>query len=139
MKELFAMSWLKGDRLSAVRFLSEGVLWELSFASGALLNVQCLWRLFVDGSIKCTSEDHGQLFGLKKPFDCVEALAALVGVPILNSAVRNGTTDITITFSSGALLEILQTSGGYESWSAVHPKLGSVFGGSGGELHATGA
>jgi hypothetical protein len=134
--DLFSLSWLRGDTVSKVAYDPPADTWTVLFTSGARLSVPCLWRLLRDGRLSWTSEDHGQSFGLLRPFDALAAIGELEGNTVNAASVREGTGDLTLVFSGAKSLEVVQTSGGYEGWSAQHPSLGTVFLGSSGEVHA---
>lgn len=131
---LFTLSWLVGDRLVRAE-RNESQAWSLYFESGATLFIECLWRKLENGVLVFTSEDHRQKFGLSAPFDSIAALAELSLFSVSTVSVREGTADISLHFGEHICLEIIPTSGGYESWSAKHPVLGTVFASAGGQLN----
>jgi hypothetical protein len=74
------------------------------------------WCRFVGttGSFVST-QDHGQKFGLPKPYDAEAALGKeLIGKVINDVTVREFTNDVILHFDHGCL-EILTSSSGYES------------------------
>ena len=128
------LNWLAGDALKSAT--EQNGMWVLRFKSGATLSVESMWRIIDNGVLNATSFDHGQQFGLAKPFDCVAALERLQIFSISAVTVREGTADIDLQFGDTHVLEVVATSAGYESWSAKHPQFGSVIVSSGGKLVA---
>src|SRR5437660_8565592 len=135
-QELFSLMWLVVDRVATARFDSESETWSIGFASGSTLRIDCMWRLLEDGVIACTSFDHKHQFGLPKPFDGEAALLEMSQYLVSGVHLREGTSDLSVSFEEDFVLEVVPTSAGYESWSASHPHLGRVICASGGELHA---
>ncbi|MGH7655059.1 MAG: DUF6188 family protein [Gemmatimonadaceae bacterium] len=79
--------------------------------------MESLWRITVDGSLRLTSTDNGQQFGLPAPVDAhARASDLLVGRRITHVGVDEARGDFTATFDNGSLLEAITDSGGYESW-----------------------
>ncbi|OWY71606.1 hypothetical protein B7486_07935 [cyanobacterium TDX16] len=109
------VNWLKGKRfLSLTRRDND---WLIAFDEDAHLAAQCLWRLIENGSVKRTSEDHGQWFGLPKPVDA----SAEVNRRIANQKVGDvklgaGTLDLELHFESEVVLQVIPDSAGYEAW-----------------------
>ena len=69
-----------------------------------------------------TSDDHGKQFGLPEPVDAeARCRSLIVGVKIERVEVVEDTADFMIFFESGARLEILPISSGYESWQVAAP------------------
>lgn len=109
---------LKDARLDNVEHYEHG--WTFRFDNGALLNFQSLWRLFSDKLILVTSEDDGQQFGLPQPVNAVDELMKRVGGKRVTQVDINGaTSDLTVCFAGGHLLQVVTTSSGYEAWD-VH-------------------
>lgn len=79
---------------------------------------QSFWRLVSDASIEVTSEDDGQLFGLKTPVNAAEQLKAKIGEKRISDVrIDEATSDLTFHFGQGLRLEVISTSSGYEAWS----------------------
>jgi hypothetical protein len=96
--------------------------WIFRFGNGVELRVHCQWRLVVNGHISLTSEDHGQRFGLPDPIDSeAQCRSLLLGHRTGSVEIREDTKDIVIWFLSGARLDILPLSSGYENWQINTP------------------
>jgi hypothetical protein len=75
------------------------------------------WRLIRDGRVEVTSEDDGQKFGLPAPVDATAIVReALTGKVVAKAEIHENTGDLVLTFADGTELQLLQMSGGYESW-----------------------
>jgi hypothetical protein len=111
---------LIGARLESVKRLDFD--WGLRFGDGSSLMFQSLWRLVSDAVIEVTSEDDGQLFGLKNPVNAAEQLKLKIGeARITDVHIDDATSDLTFHFGQKLRLEIISTSAGYEAWS-LHAK-----------------
>lgn len=116
---LFTLEWLVGDALSQVDHSMESGGWSILFRSGCRLNIECLWRLRVDGKLISTNLDHDQQFGLPAPFDAMNSLQHHLGSTSISAVlVKPKTADIRIHFGSDIVLEVIQDSAGYEPWQA---------------------
>ena len=97
--------------------------WEFggafSFSNGAALTTQSIWRVLAGGRIAVTSEDHRQQFGLPAPVDAAQRAASILLGTITTTEAAAITGDLRISFSSGSVLEVLNTSSGYEGWRLV--------------------
>jgi hypothetical protein len=83
---------------------------------------QSLWRLVSDAAIEVTSEDDGQLFGLKTPIVAAEQLKSKIGEKSVSDVrIDSATSDLTFHFGQSLRLEVISTSSGYEAWS-LHAK-----------------
>ena len=80
--------------------------WHLIFDGGSVsLNLECPWRLLVNGAIAYGAEDHGQKFGLPAPVDGVEETGRiLANSPVTEIKVTTGSGDLGLTFENGAKL-----------------------------------
>ena len=126
--ELPSVEWLVGDTLAKAEFFRESESWLLTFGSGSTINIECLWRLKVNGTIVATGYDHGHMFGLPAPFDSSAALLERVkGESVSFVRVQSGTTDLHTGFGPTHVFEALPVSTGYESWQATSPKYGTVY------------
>ena len=126
------LSWLVGRQCSAVH--REEFSWIFVFDAGAV-TTPMLWRLIESGRIRVTSEDHGHQFGLPAPVDArKEAESILLSRVIELATVRADTGDLILEFSDDLVLELLQTSGGYEAWHLISPEGQNVVATGGGEL-----
>ena len=126
------LSWLVGRRCDAVH--RDEFSWNFVFDAGAV-TTPFLWRLIEAGRIRVTSEDHGHQFGLPAPLDARhDAESRLLSRVIESAKVRSDTGDLVLEFAGGLVLELLQTSGGYEAWHLISPDGKSVVATGGGEL-----
>jgi hypothetical protein len=109
------ISWLTNHRLAAV--VKNDYNWDFRFSADVNLRAECLWRLIEAGHIRFTSQDHGQLFGLKSPVDCVaEVNQRVTGSAVNSVAINEVTLDLSVTFQSGHILQLIPESSGYEAW-----------------------
>lgn len=109
------LSWLTEHRLDSV--VRNEFNWDFVFSAAVNLRAECLWRLLIADRIILTSEDHGHQFGLPAPVDCVTELRErVVGANVDAVSVREGTLDLAIHFQTGATLELIPDSSGYEAW-----------------------
>ncbi len=60
---------LVNDYIENAKFHKASECWLIKFESGSTLNIECMWRLLEEGILTSTSEDHGQMFGRKTPFN----------------------------------------------------------------------
>jgi hypothetical protein len=102
------------------------------FGDGSL-DVECLWRIIVDGRIALTSRDHGQQFGLPAPVDAhAEAASLLQGRRVVAVRLQETSADLTLEFEGGLRLEVISESSGYEPWNFHAPGVHLVGLGGGG-------
>jgi hypothetical protein len=94
-------------------------LWQFRFGDGdATLNVECPWRLLLNGAIAFGGDDDGQQFGLPAALDGVkETEKLLLASPVRSVEVRSGCSDLSLTFQNGVRLEAFNGSSGYEGWT----------------------
>jgi hypothetical protein len=91
--------------------------WEFCFAQDACLRVECSWRILIDGRIAFAGDDHDQKFGLPQPLNGPRECDRLLREKTIDAVrIRADAGDLTIEFSGGAALEVLNTSCGYENW-----------------------
>ncbi|MCA1660252.1 MAG: DUF6188 family protein [Verrucomicrobiaceae bacterium] len=115
------LSWIRGRAIRAVVW-SDPLPWEFFFDDGTRVMVFTPWRILQDGRIAISCDDHAQQYGLPAPVDAVaRARELLTERTVVEVAVQEGTLDLRVTFSSGALLEIIPFSCGYESWQITSP------------------
>lgn len=127
------LPWLLGDALRRVT-AGEFDRWELTFASGGVITVECPWRLLREGTIVVSSVDHGKRYGLPAPIDAASDLLRHVdGSRVSEVAVIDGTADLHISFGSSQL-QILSFSTGYEAWQSLGPEGDRVIAQGGGQL-----
>src|SRR5262245_6844129 len=126
------LSWLVGRRCTRIQ--CDEFSWTFAFDSGEL-RTPCLWRLVESGRIRVTSEDHGHQFGLPAPLDARHSAESSLGARTIESArVRADTGDLILEFTGGVVLELLQTSSGYEAWKLASPDGDCIVATGGGEL-----
>jgi hypothetical protein len=123
-----ALGCLVGDRIERAERIVDADLWVLYFASGSVFNIYCLWRLVIDGRIIATSADHGHQFGLDRPYDGLSGLKEVTGKPVTEVSAPRSTCDVSLFFGTAVCLELIQTSGAYESWTFGNPGLPFVVG-----------
>jgi len=114
------LSWIRGRTVRDVAW-SDPLPWEFFFDDGTRLMVFTPWRILRDGRIAISCDDHAQQYGLPAPVDAVARARELLSGSVLEVAVQEGTLDLRVTFSTGALLEIIPFSSGYESWQITSP------------------
>jgi hypothetical protein len=103
--------------------------WVFDFGNDAQLHVAALWRFRSKTQILLTDLDDGQLFGLPAPVDAEARANEIVeAATTVSFDFDEATADLRVGLSNGVLLEIITSSGGYESWQAY----------AGGELLAVG-
>jgi hypothetical protein len=108
--------------------------WVFRFAQGALLQVECPWRILLNGRIALGGADHDQRFGQPEPVDGPsESCRLLCDQTIQTVRIREDTADLTIGFSGRGALEVLNNSSGYEGWQFRDAGFGVIALG-GGEL-----
>jgi hypothetical protein len=130
-----ALATLRGSRLIEVSH--EGHNWFFRFDPQFTLSVECVWRLTNENRIVVTDEDHEQMFGLAKAVDAADLVRKTVGANVVAEVtIRGPSSDLIVTFSNGATLEVISNSMGYENWHffAADGREGRVLGG--GTLHA---
>jgi hypothetical protein len=115
------VSWMVGRAFAEVKF-SAPASWFFQFGERIEIRTESVWRIVVGGHIALSSEDHEQQYGLPSPVDAeARCRSLIVQVRIERAEVREETRDIVIVFESGARLEILPVSSGYESWEVAGP------------------
>jgi hypothetical protein len=114
-------SWMVGRVLREVQRYGGGV-WRFVFEKPEYIQTQCLWRIARDNRVILTNEDDGHQFGLPAPIDAaMKASEAFASKSIRTVVLREFTADMLIEFVGGLRLEIIPTSGGYESWEVRGP------------------
>jgi hypothetical protein len=115
------VSWMIGRELVDVSLL-QPANWGFGFAQGGLIQAECPWRVLVNSRIVLSSDDHGHQYGNSAPLDVeVGVRSILLAQQVRSAEVCDDTRDIRVSFASGARLEILPLSSGYESWQIVSP------------------
>jgi hypothetical protein len=128
------LGWLVGRTLSDVERLGPRS-WRFRFGPDAEVRSESPWRIIWGGGIALSNVDDGQHFGLPAPLDAEDECRALVGgAVVLSAAIGDETRDIVIRFDSGARLEVVPLSSGYESWQLTGPCRLQIIAMGGGEL-----
>lgn len=118
----YTLDWLLGDVLTTVE-LDQSDRWVLRFASGGAVYVQCPWRIIQDAAIRLSGADHRQQYGLREPIDAATQLVSVLGEDsVVSVHVAENIGDIIMKFESGAELQILPFSSGYEAWESWSAK-----------------
>lgn len=110
------LAWLTGMKFRSMTRREHD--WDLILGDNTHITVECLWRLLEGGSVKLTSDDHGQQFGLPKPVDvAVELEQKLANQKVIRADLHEGTLDLDLCFDKATILQIIPTSSGYEAWT----------------------
>ena len=122
------LSWIVGQGVEAIS-LTEPVSWWFKFSGGTSLRADTLWRVVSSERIEVTSQDHRHRFGLPEPVDAGgRAMQVLGRAKVCRVSLVKSTGDVAIGFDSGATLEVLTTSLGYEGWSIAAAGRGEIIG-----------
>ena len=114
----FYSSPLIGHQLMSVE--KKDYSWFFRFDGDVSVATDSPWRLFNEVRIVVTSEDDGHRFGLPDPVNAASiALSTIVGRKVESAVISECSGDLTIEFSGRAQLQLLQMSGGYESWRLI--------------------
>lgn len=109
--------WTKGLACDEVTNDTEAQEWVFSFGATVTLRVASPWRIVADGRIALGRDDDGQKFGLPQPVDAVaQARSLLRGRTVTSFSIASVSADAAIDFGDGLLLEIFNSSSGYEGW-----------------------
>ncbi|MFO1449868.1 MAG: hypothetical protein U1F61_17045 [Opitutaceae bacterium] len=93
--------------------------WHFTFSDGASIITESSWRLLSKDGVAVTSEDDGQLFGLKEPINaCARVIAAVGGRKITECRLEERTSDLSVHFGDDVSVQFLTMSCGFESWRA---------------------
>ena len=112
-----SVAWVRGLVCEDVVYDGETQEWVFRFGRGVALRVAAPWRIIGTGHIALGHEDHGQKFGLARPVDGVTtAMDLLRGRPVNDFSIAAISADATIDFRDGYLLQIFNSSSGYEGW-----------------------
>jgi hypothetical protein len=91
--------------------------WIFHFTHEAWVRVECPWRILFDHRIALGGGDHAQKFGRPEPLDASrESERLLRDKTIQVIRIRADTADLAIEFDDHTILEVLNTSCGYEGW-----------------------
>src|SRR5689334_12153118 len=103
---------LIGQTCISVQLAAEGGhCWQFRFDRGAVITIECTWRIIQSDRIALGGEDHKQVFGLPAPVDGEKIAAELVGGSrVTNVTIDEKTADLAISFANSALLQALNDS-----------------------------
>ena len=112
-----AVEWVRGLSCEAVAYDAETLEWVFRFGPGVSLRIAAPWRILGGGRIELGYEDHGQQFGLPRPLDgAATAMDLLRGRPVKIFSIAEISADASIDFGDGFLLQVFNSSSGYEGW-----------------------
>src|SRR2546430_285520 len=115
------LSWLHGHALTDVAW-SNPLPWVFVFDDRTFITVECPWRILRGSNIALSSEDHQQEYGLPAPIDAVAEARELLSSAVVTAVVLHpGTLDISFTFSTGLVLQLIPFFRGYECWQVSSP------------------
>jgi hypothetical protein len=115
------LSWLRGRALTNITW-SNPLPWVFTFDDRTSITVECPWRILRDSENALSSEDHLQTYGLPAPIDAVTEVRDLLLSGIINDvSLTAGTLDLSLTFSSGLVLQLIPLFRGYECWQISRP------------------
>ena len=122
----YTLDWLVGDELAAVEAEKSG-RWTFKFRSGGVLVVECPWRLLERETIRISSADHLQQYGLPAALDsAAEVMKVLRASKVRAVDVSQTLGDLTLAFEPHFRLQIVPFSSGYEAWESISPKASSA-------------
>jgi hypothetical protein len=112
------LSWMIGRRITTVVKLD--FTWRFTLDDESTVDTETFWRL-VGKRVVVTSEDDGQLFGLKEPVNAASLIQASIGSgQIEHFTLDERTGDLSLKIDGGWIIQFLTTSGGYEGWRIGH-------------------
>jgi hypothetical protein len=130
-----SIAWIRRVTCEDVALDAETHEWVFRFGRDIALRVAAPWRIIANGRVELGHEDHGQQFGLPRAVDGVVSAMALVGHRSVNEfSVAPVTADATIDFGGGCLLQIFNSSSGYEGWTLTGAHGAQVIAQGGGQL-----
>ena len=112
---------LTGRRLEEVDGSAAPGQWIFRFGEKHCVNVECDWRIVVDGRIALAARDHEQPFGLPKPVDAVKEAERLLKGKKVTQADLGPIGDLVLTFDGRERFETFTNSSGYESCTVGLP------------------
>ena len=107
---------ITGTTIDSTSYDEKSNSWLFIFSNKTSIAFYGIWRLFKNSKLYVTSNDHGQLFGQKKPFNAVEILYELKEYKITSCIINKKSTDINIRFNKIFELEFISDSAGNENW-----------------------
>ncbi len=109
---------MRGLACDAITHDAEAWEWVFGFGTGVSLRVAAPWRIVANGAIALGHEDDGQRFGLPRPVDgAARALDLLRSRLVTVFDVADVTADARVEFGDGILLDVFNSSSGYEGWT----------------------
>jgi len=108
------------------RVIERFEIWEYSYCSiriegGYALACESWLRYAGKDGAFITNQDHGQSFGLTKPYDAANEIENRIRGKVIQSVeVRIDTGDVTLHLDDGRV-ELLCSSNGYENWQLYGP------------------
>ncbi len=128
---------LHGRECQTVSSDEETHEWCFTFGDGMTLRVAAPWRIMSDGRIALGWEDHGQLFGRAAPMDAPKLAASLIcDTEVVTPQVDGESGDLSIVFENGRLLQVFNSSCGYEGWQMFGPGKRTVVAQGGGAVQS---
>ena len=126
------LSWLRERRCERVEVDVSGTRFDFG---GAMLHVECPWRIVAAGRIVVGSVDHVRRFGRPSDVDAAQEVRKFLDQRrIEHVRLDPESADLTLDFGDGIRLEIWNNSSGYEGWNASGPAGQLVVAMGGGEL-----
>ena len=121
---------LKHPKAEVVLRLAPGLLSDLVVLNDApyysimvrddnfCIHLPSFWRYVSDSRVVFGIDDDKQKFGLPKPFSVLEYYESnLRSKKLVEIRIGFPITDLTLVFEDHSYIEVLATSGGYETWS----------------------
>jgi hypothetical protein len=113
-----AVEWVRDLPCVSVTYDAETLEWVFGFGPGVSLRVAAPWRIVGSGRIALGHDDHGQRFGRPRPVDgAATATALLRGRPVKAFSISAISADASVDFGDGLLLQVFNSSSGYEGWT----------------------
>jgi hypothetical protein len=114
------LAWLVGRTVTRIEKVD--YTWFFKFDDDSSIATEGSWRLISVSRIAVTSEDHGHPFGLPAPVDAAQITMLEVGGKVIERfEVDERTGDLSLFFGeTGAVVQFLQLSCGYENWRTHH-------------------
>ncbi len=112
------LSWLIGLQIAAVE--KKDFTWFFRFGDSSIIATEAFWR-FVTDRVIVTSEDDGQMFGLKSPVNATAVVKERIDKShVERFTLDERTGDLSLEFTAGGMLQFLTNSSGYEGWRIEH-------------------
>jgi hypothetical protein len=115
------LSWLRGHAVTNIAW-SNPLPWVFTFDDRTSITVECPWRILRSSEIALSSEDHLQKYGLPAPIDAMAEARDLLSPGFISDVVLTaGTLDLSLTFSTALVLQLIPFFRGYECWQISRP------------------